>query len=244
MPYIREVCVAGKTIEVSKYYSIRHHGKGEKREKRDTPSSEAMKKINQRRAGTKLRRLMNANFKDGDYLVRLDFSNRPAGSEEMQEIMAKFMRKLKRELIKKGIELKYIYVKEVGKRGSRHIHLMMNKCDLDIIRKYWESGGIHIDPLFTKGQYGKIAEYFIKYASTTEATEGQLIGKRWYGSRNLKKPKVTKKVISANKFRKDAKSIKGYALDTESIRSGFSEFTGHEYFSYTLIKTDKEGGGG
>lgn len=244
MPYIKEVCVAGKTIEVSKYYSIRFHQKGERREKREIPSSEAMKKINQRKAGVKLRRLMNANFQDGDYLLRLDFSKKPSGSDEMQGLMQKFTRKLKRELLKKGIELKYIYVKEVGKRGSRHIHMMMNKCDLDIIRKCWGHGGIHVDPLFTQGQYGKIAEYFIKYAAKTEDTEGELVGKRWYGSRNLKQPKVTKKVISANKFRKDAKTVKGYALDHDSVRSGFSEFTGHEYFSYTLIRTDKEGGGG
>lgn len=244
MPYIEERCVAGKTIEVSKYYSVRWHSKGGTREPNTNETPEAVKKINQRRAGTTLRRLMNANFKDGDLLVRLDFSKSPSGSADMQELMTKAIRKLRAEHKKTGIELRYIYVKEIGPRGGRHVHMVMNKCDSDILRKCWTHGGIHIDPLISEGQYGKIAEYFIKYAAKTEETEGELIGKRWYASRNLKKPRVTKKVISANKFRKEAKPQKGYIVDKNSVQSGISGLTGYEFFSYTLIKTDKEGGGG
>lgn len=246
MPYIKEVCVAGKTIEVNKYYSVRWHCVGEKREPKETETTEAQKKVNQRQASTTLRRLMNTNFEDGDLLVRLDFSKEsfPSGSNDMQEMMSKAIRKMRAEFKKQGQELKYIYVKEIGPRGGRHIHMMMSKCDTELLRKCWPHGGIHIDPLISNGQYAKIADYFIKYAAKTEETEGQLIGKRWYASRNLKRPKITKKVISANKFRKDAKAIKGYIVQPDSIRSGISGLTGFEYFTYTMIKTDKEGGGG
>lgn len=246
MPYIKEVCMAGKTIEVCKYYSVRWHCQGEKREPRQEESSEAQKRINQRNAETNLRRLMNANFKDGDLLVRLDFSkaNAPRGSNEMQELMSKAIRKMRAEHKKQNMEMKYIYVKEIGPKGGRHIHMIMNKCDSDLIRKCWPHGGIHIDPLISDGQYGKIAAYFIKYALRTEETEGMMIGKRWYASQNLVRPRIIKKVISANKFRKDIKAPKGYQVENESIRSGISGLTGFEYFSYTLIRTDKEGGGG
>ena len=243
MPYMKEVCVAGKTIEVSKYYSVKWHCVGEKREPKQTPSTEAMRKINQRNATTTLRRLMNNNFQDGDYLVRLDFSKKPEGSTDMQELISKALRKMRTELRKISQELKYIYVKEIGPRGGRHIHMMMGRCDIEVIRKCWPHGGIHIDPLISNGQYGKIAEYFIKYALRTEETEGQLIGKRWYASRNLIKPEVTRKVISANKFKKEAKAQKGYTVLPDSIRSGISGLTGYEYFTYTMIRTDKEGGG-
>lgn len=245
MPYIKEVCVAGKTIEVSKYYSVRWHCKGEKREAKEKESSDSQRRINQRRAATTLRRLMNTNFKDGDLLVRLDFQKaKPDGSEQMQELMAKAIRKLRAEAKKQGIELKYIYVKEIGPRGSRHVHMMLSKIDSDMLRNCWPHGGIHIDPLISNGQYAKIADYFIKYAEKTEETEGQLIGKRWYASRNLIKPKITRKVISANKFSKDAKPKKGYYVESDSVRSGISGLTGYEYFTYTMIRTDKEGGGG
>lgn len=243
MPYIKEICVAGKTIEVSKYYSVRWHCKGEKRDKDVGETTEAQKRVNQRIAAKKLRRLMNANFVDGDLLLRLDFHSRPSGSEEMQTLMAKAVRKLRTEFSKLGKELKYIYVKEVGSRGGRHIHMLINKCDTDIIRKCWKYGGIHIDPLYSNGQYSKIADYFVKYAAKTEETEGQLIGKRWYASRNLVKPTIKKQIISANKFKKEPKIKNGYILDKESIRSGISEVTGYEYYTYTLIKTDKKGEG-
>lgn len=244
MPYIKETCVAGKTIEISKYYSFRWHSKGEKRNPRNRVSSDAQKRINYRNAATTLRRLMNNNFEDGDLLVRLDFSNRPEGSIDMQELMAKAIRKMRAEFKKLGREMKYIYVKEVGPRGSRHIHMLMNRCDTELLRKCWPHGGIHVDPLISGGQYANIADYFIKYSIRTEETEGMLIGKRWYASRNLKKPEITRQVISSNTFRKEAKTKKGYHIVPESVRSGFSEITGYEYFTYTLIKTDKNGGGG
>ena len=246
MPYIKEVCVAGETIEVSKYYSVRYHPPEEKRQPRDKATSEAQKRVNQRKAAKNLRRLMNANFKDGDLLVRLDFYkvSTPRGSIDMQEMISKSLRKLRRELKKQDKELKYIYVKEIGKRGGRHIHMVMNECDLKLITKCWSYGGVHVDPLISHGQYQKIAEYFIKYANKTEETEGELIGKRWYASRNLKKPRITKRVISARKFNKDIREKKGYALDKESVVEGISEWSGYEYFSYTLIKTDKKGQGG
>ena len=237
MPYIEEVCVAGSTVEVSKYYSYRVHTKGEKRLSSDKETSEAQKKINQRRAGIKLRRLMNNNFEDGDYLIRLDFHEvHPETSEEMQSLMSNFIRRLKREYQRTGVDLKYIYVKELGKRGGRHIHLMVNQNSADLIRKCWGYGGIHIDPLITNGQYRKIAEYFIKYAAKTEETEGKLVGKRWYASRNLVPPKVRKRVIASHTFQNKVRVLNGYYLDEDTERHGISESTGYEYFSYTLIK--------
>lgn len=245
MPYIKEVCVAGRTIEVNKYYSVRWHCAGEKREQREKDITEAQKRINQRNASKNLRRLLNTNFQDGDLLVRLDFTkDYPEGSEEMQSMISKAVRKMRAEFKKSHQELKYIYVKEIGPKGGRHIHMVMNKCDTELIRKCWPHGGIHIDPLISNGQYAKIADYFIKYAAKTEETEGELVGKRWYASRNLERPKIIKKVISACKFRKEARPKKGYVIQKDSIQSGFSAVTGFEYFTYTLIKTDKEGGGG
>lgn len=251
MPYIEEICVAGNVVEVNKYYSYRYHSKGERRNQKENESSEAQKRINQRRAETTLRRLMNANFVDGDYLIRLDFFKRPTGSKDMQALMSAFIRRLKRELAKQDLKIKYIYVKEVGPRGGRHIHMMLTRCDTEILRKLWSHGGIHIDPLNSNGQYRKIAAYFIKYADKTEETEGVLIGKRWYSSQNLEKPKVRKKVISANKFKneikkKHKKAIEAgtYYFDKDMMRSGISDETGFGYFTYTLIRTESKRKGG
>lgn len=239
MPYIEEVCEAGQTVEVRKYYSFRWHKKGEKRAKKENPTREAVEKVNQRNRERELRRIMNANFQDGDFLIRFDFHLRPTGSEEMQELMQNFIRKLRREMKKQSKDLKYVYVKEVGPKGSRHIHALINKCDTDLIRKCWTYGGIHIDPLTSQGQYGQIAAYFIKYAGRTEETEERLIGKRWYASRNLVKPVIKKKVIKSGSFKQTFRRVQGFALDKNSVRYGVTEF-GYEYFSYTLLKTDRQ----
>ena len=239
MPYIEEICEAGLTIEVQKYYTYRYHSKGIPRSPNMDKTSETVKKINQRRAATRLRRLMNANYKDGDFLVRLDFSkDRPKDSEDMQRIIATELRRLKRIYQKDGNSLKYIYTKEVGPRGGRHIHMLINKTDTDNLVKWWKHGGIHIDPLHSGGQYKLIADYFIKYALITENTEGQLVGKRWYASRNLIEPKIRKRVIKAATFKQRIKKKDGYNLDKNSVHYGISEETGYEYFTYTLVRRE------
>lgn len=241
MPYIQETCVAGDTIEISKYYSYRYRTKGEKRHKKVNQTSESQKKVNQRKAEKELRRLMAANFKNGDALIRLDFHHRPGGSEEMQPLMEKFTRRMRAAFKKQGKQYKYIYVKEIGPRGGRHIHLLMAREGLDLLElvsKAWPYGIIHIDLWSTGPDFSKLAAYFIKYAAKTEETEGKLIGKRWYPSRNLKKPKITKKVVKSNRFRETVSGKKGFYIKTDSIRTGISDITGYRYLSYTLIRQE------
>ena len=66
MPYMKETCVAGKTIEIRKYYNFHTPPPGENRGIREKPTPERIKKANLRKAETDLRRLMNANFTDED----------------------------------------------------------------------------------------------------------------------------------------------------------------------------------
>lgn len=244
MPHIKEICVAGGIIEVCRYYTYRINVKGEKRAKREKPSTEAQRRVNQRKAEKKLRRLMAANFHNGDVLVRLDFHKKPGGSEEMQELIERAIRKLRTAYKKAGAELKYIYVKEVGPRGGRHIHMLLSREEMDVLallQACWPHGGIHVDPWTTGPNFQKLAAYFIKYAARTEETEGKLIGKRWYPSRNLKQPVIKKLILKSDRFREQVKEKKGYTLDKDSVRSGISELTGYRYFSYTLIRSEGSG---
>ena len=98
-----------------------------------------------------------------------------------------------------------------------------------------------MDPWTTGPNFQKLAAYFIKYALKTEETEGKLIGKRWYPSRNLKKPSVKKEVMKSNRFREQVAEKKGYTLEKDSVRAGISDLTGYRYFSYTLIRTEGSG---
>ena len=233
--YIKQTVTAGKTIEVKKYYSYRFHNPG-KRKKASKPTPEAQKKLNQRKAEDRLTWLMNGNFEDGDYhIVLSNHLDPPKSIEEFQKRITNCIRKLRRI----NPSIKYIYVKEIGPKGSKHVHMVIKGVSLEEIKSAWPFGSINAEPLYTKGQYRKLASYFVKYALKTEQTElslGEKVGKRWYASQNLTKPKIKREIIFAHKFREEPKIPRGYYLDKESEQSGVSEYTGYEYYTYTLIK--------
>ena len=238
MPYIQEICVAGRTVEIDRHYSY-HFGKHWVREKAHTPTTATQKKANLRKAVKDLRRILNANFKDGeDCLLTLDFrpENRPKNSREMLNIMQKFCRRMRSEYLEAGYPLRYVYVMEIGPRGAEHAHMVVTWNNLPIFWKCWIWGGIHVKPLDTYGQYSGVAEYFVKYSLRTEKTEGKQLGKRWYGSRNLIRPVPRKRVIHAEHWMTKIREKPGYYIDKNSVREGVSDLTGMPFFCYTYIK--------
>jgi hypothetical protein len=246
MPYYLEVCRAGKTIEFCKYHSYKYPCKGEKRGKRVKTTCETQEKINLRRAEKNLRRLMNHNFCDDDFLITLDYfkKERPEDSKGMQADISNFLRKLRRIYKKENEVLKYIYTKEIGPRGAAHVHMMISRCGdknlAAILKDCWSKGGVHVDALWSDGQYAQIAAYFVKYANKTIETEGELVGKKYYPSRNLKRPKVTKKIIQGvNTYYEKVKEKAGYYLEKDSVVSG-QTVGGYGYFSYTLHEIKKK----
>lgn len=234
MPYIEDRCKAGNTLEILRHHSHKYPNlKGELRDKKIKITSLAQEKINLRNAETNLRRLMNANFVDGDFLVRLDFQKYPnILPERMQVLFSKFLRDMRR---KSKNPFRYIYTKEIGPRGSRHVHMICSKEDMELFTSLWQYGGIHIDPLVSGGQYAKIASYFLKYAEKTEGTLGIKLGKKYQSSRNLFHPLVEKKIISAGTFRKTPKDLKDYLLEKDSFAQGINA-EGYEYCFASYIK--------
>ena len=227
---------AGRTVTVLQ--GQRRTGRKGPREKKENGTTPAQKEGNLRRATQMLGWLMAENFKDGDLLVTLDYKkeNRPEGSDRMQKDFKNFYDRLKRRLKKLGLPPpKYIRVMEVGKKGARHHHLVMQETDLKLLRECWPEGGIHVDPLYTDGNYRKIAEYFVKYAKKTMETEEKETKKLWYPSRGLKKPTIGKPKLIKSRELGQIRIPKGYYLDQDSVRRGISSYDGHETFCYTLV---------
>lgn len=187
MPYVERVTRAGKTIEVERYFTSRYKKPGIKRGDKVKPTKEEQKKVNTRAAERKLRLLLNANFGYGDYHLELDYIRKKGQPDRSREQMRKdmdiFLRELRKECKKAGIELKYVHVMEIGKRGARHHHLVINKIDTEILQRCWYKAyeghnRVKVFPLDDSGNYAKLASYFIKYTDThrTEA-DGALQGK-------------------------------------------------------------------
>lgn len=234
MAYIEEKCIAGSVVTIRKYYTFKHKCKGEKREKRSHLTSEAQKKVNIRIAERNLAALMNSNFTDDTgMLVTFTYKKdlRPPTSDVMQKDMRQFLKKLRTQFKKLDVPLKYIYVKELGKKGGAHIHMLMSACDVRLLRDCWTSGYVRIDPLWSDGDYTNIARYFIKYTQKTEETEGCLVGRRWNSSKNLCKPKIIKKAVNSNTFSTKVRK----STISKYQRNGFTFVADEEYEGYTIF---------
>ncbi len=255
MPYIERITRAGKTVEVERYYTSRYKKKGIKRGDRVKPTTEQQRKVNTRQAVRKLRILMNANFGFGDYHLVLTYIRKkgeePRTREQMRKDADVFLRECRKEYKKAGLAMKYIHVMEIGKKGARHHHLVVNRIDTRILQKCWYKAyeghnRVKVFPLDDTGNYSKLAEYFIKYTDTHRTKEkGALMGKRWNCSTNLVRPEPEIRIITDREwFRAEAKPIKGYYVDKDSVDKGVHspEYYGYGYFRYILVELPKGGG--
>lgn len=255
MPYVKRVIRAGNTIEIEKYYTAKYNKKGGKRKDRVKATTEQQKKINTKQAERKLRILMNANFGYGDYHLELDYIHE-AGQpyrekEQMRHDLDVFLREARKEYKKAGLELKYIHVMEIGEKGARHHHLVINQIDTKILQKCWYKAyeghnRIKVFPLDDTGNYAKLAHYFVKYTDKVIKTERALQGKRWNASKNLVRPEPEYEVISDREyFRREEKVPEEfsneYYIDKDSVESGIhnAEYSGYGFFRFILVKLDK-----
>ena len=169
----------------------------------------------------------------------------------MRQDIDVFLRECRKEYKKAGLELKYIHVMEIGERGARHHHLVINKIDTEILQRCWYKAyeghnRIKVFPLDDSGNYAKLASYFIKYTDKHRKDEdGALQGKRWNCSKNLVRPEPEIRVITDRQwFKAEPREIKGYYVDKDSVRKGVHspEYYGYGYFRYTLVKLEERGG--
>jgi hypothetical protein len=238
MPYIKEIVIAGKTIEVSQRYSCRNIDKKIPRSENKNETPKDVKKINERNSETNLRRLINTNFKYQDIHLVLTYKreNRPGTPQEAKRDLERFLRKLRTYYKKHDDELKYIAVTEYENKSIHH-HLVINSMDTRDLTELWKHGQPHPTYLERNGQYGKLASYLIKETNKTFNTDNGVHGKRWCASKNLQQPKIIKKIVSANSWKKDPKPKKGYYI--EEKRSGYHEATGYPFQFYIMVKLDE-----
>lgn len=236
MPYIEKVVTAGRVKVIRKYYSWRY-GSHEKREIRGKPTPEAVARANLRQATERLEYLLDTNFQDGrDALMTLSFRGRPE-EEEVKKRTQAFIRRLKRYCRKEQITCRYVYTIEIGPRGSRHVHMVLQhggEIPPGRIREIWGEGPVNAEPLYTRGDYRGIAEYFTKYAVKTAVSGGRKLGKLYNASRNMRQPRIRRRVVNRITFSLRTRAPKGY---TEVDRKqGTSELTGLDFLLIRMVR--------
>ena len=116
-----------------------------------------------------------------DYIRRKGEPDRTP--EQMRQDIDVFLRECRKEYRKAGLEFKYIHVMEIGKKGARHHHLVVNKIDTEILQRCWYKAyeghnRVKVFPLDDSGNYAELASYLIKYTGThKKGTDGALQGK-------------------------------------------------------------------
>lgn len=166
-------------------------------------------------------RLINANFHQGDLLLGLDYSADgmkrleayaathpfPVQVTEDKEVnhaaqihraaereLRLCFRRVKRDLAKEGIALKYIAITsdmdgDTGETVRVHHHIVVNKEAQEAFVKKWkELGGVDWSTLSGQLDYTPVAEYFIRQVRRVPDA------KKYIPSRNLVQPKPKDRV--------------------------------------------------
>lgn len=231
MPYIYKEYRAGSTVEVYKTYSARY-GRNLPRGPNCNPTSDAVKKNNERIAEMKLRLLLNENFRKGDLFILLTYAEAP-DTEQAQKELAKFIRSVRAKCKAAGQELRYISVTEYLSTRIHH-HIVMNSIDPRILQDIWgDRGQVRSEQLYGN-DFAGLAAYLIKETSKTFRQPDAPSRKRWNQSKNLRQPKTIVRVISAKRWAGEPKARKGYVLITDSIVNDVSPF-GIPYQHYRMV---------
>lgn len=234
MKVVRETCIAGKTIDRTiKVCSGNHKGK---RAAKQNITSEQVQKNNDKYAVKNLMRLLNANFGYGDLHIVLTYKDVPDQKQAKRDRQA-FLKAVRREMQKHEIELKYIAVTEY-KHSRIHHHIIINRFDITLFEKVWKKGWVKFTTLDDSGNYIKLAEYLIKETAKTIREESSLFKRRYAASRNLIRPKVTRKYVEVTELFDDPKAIEGYYIDRDYCRRYEHPVTGLEHLEYIMIAID------
>lgn len=213
MPYIIKEYHAGKTIEIQKTYSARY-GKKISRSPNLHPTSEAVKKNNEKLAEMKLRLLLNENFRAGDLFLTLTYEDAP-DTQSAKKCLEKFLRNLRKQYKDNGLELKYVCVTEYEITRIHH-HIVVNSFDPRKIQEVWSYGLVRSESLYGY-DFAGLAAYLIKETKKTFKNADSPSRKRWNQSKNLIIPKPIIRIVKAKEWRKTPRSRKGYIIETNSI---------------------------
>lgn len=232
---VRETWIAGAVVSV--LLKSNFGSNTGTRQPRHNPTSESVRKNNDRIALRKLAALINGNFYPGDYHTTLTYSGEAPDQKRARRELENFIRRMKREYAKLGKEFYWIAVTEYEHTRIHH-HIVMSYIDFEIIQKQWTHGKIWTSSLDRTRNYTELASYLIKETQKTFRKPENATKKRWSGSRNLKRAVVKREFVDARQLFDDPKPLKGYEINRDSIHRYEHPFTGLEHLEYQMTSTD------
>lgn len=250
MAYIDREIFAGNYYNRKQYHTGRYHPPGERRAKLRNPSPESVATANMKRATDNLMWKLNENFDLDDWWITLTYrgDHKTRDADAMAEDFFAFLKALRKLYRQNGEEVRFCSVMRVGKRGSRHFHMVLGALEegkMKIrdfrkeLQKIWPFGFVQSIPVWDRddsGLFDFIAKYMIEESEITRKTLDRPNMKRYSCSRNLRAPTVKRHVVKrSGSFRCAARVPKGYKLlkDSEKLEA---DAWGHICYTYTCIR--------
>lgn len=188
-------------------------------------STKEQEKQNWKRAEKSLRRKANTNFIHGVDLYVTITSKTKKTLKEFSKMTKNFLERIRYEFKKSKKTLKYIYCYGNHKKEGIHAHVVISNMSFDRLQEIWESdkdaGHIAFSKLRfdNKDGIGGLMGYFIgnvKERINKAIKSGEKINianvRKFTSSKNLKEPKVSKKVIVSKVIRETPVAPKGYMI--------------------------------
>ena len=249
MPYYERKTISGRLMEVERYHATRD-GRKIGRSENTEESTDSQKRQNDVQAANRLRRVLLANFspEDGDLFVTLTIAQL-VSAKEADDWWRRFLDRVKKERKAAGLpDVKWVKVKE-KQSGRWHFHVVMNAgLSLDKLQELWgRHNRMTMSVLNDSDNYRGLSRYLVegdkpRHGSADPANvkeERQKFKRRWSCSRNLAKPKVTKRQISPRTVMQLPKAPKGYRLLPEWTM-GTDKF-GSPFVRFECVKDEAAG---
>jgi len=240
MAYKKKVWRFKNAIEVMEYHTGRYGAPGQKRNKKEKPTPDQVKRYNQKRKETVCRHKLREHFEENDLFIALTYAKdkRPEDMQQAKKDFALFARKVSARYKKAGEIAKWIRNIEVGTKGAWHVHVVLNRIpDADVIvKECWPHGKVWYELLYERGEYRDLAAYITK----TPETDPRLKEASYSTSRNLPVRDPEEVTIfrwqtwpEELRIRKD--TAKNWDIDRESLYESVNRY-GHRFRQYTLIR--------
>lgn len=192
---------SGPLVEAICYSQAMGHEPPAVRKAKQQEATKARKWQNQKQSAKTLERILATNFQQSDLFVTLTYADEylPADRAGAQADFSKFIRQVRSDMRKLGIEPKYLVCTESvpegpGEPRRLHHHAVINGGEraLEVIRARWRAGQVHAEPLLDgpMDDYAPRAKYLVKERAPDVEGRRKSI-KAWRPSKNLDKPIVT-----------------------------------------------------
>lgn len=147
-----------------------------------------------------IKRIIDCNFDDKSTFLTLTFKENIQDIERANREFTLFIKRLKRYL--KNQQLKYIATWELQQRGAIHYHLVLFSVPYiknDKLSELWGNGFIKINKIKETVKNEAVGVYITKYF-VKDLDKKVKQKKAYFCSRNLIKPKETKKKLDFNEM--------------------------------------------